>query len=132
MGSIIRNLWSAETPGPRTVVRVLDAAIATLGVATIWSTLISFLTYNDRLFHPGFHIALDFALAAVHYVFGIVNALAADTAGYMHGNAIAATFLLIIAVLHTFFFVLACRDTHVRRRVSGQGTHKDGFEVNTV
>ncbi|OJI96699.1 hypothetical protein ASPVEDRAFT_78457 [Aspergillus versicolor CBS 583.65] len=154
MGSIIRNLWSSESPGPRTVVRVLDAAIATvgiiciavgsnypasgmiyyitLGVAVIWSTLISFLTHNDRLFHPGFLIAMDFMLAVVHYVFGIVNALSADTAGYLHTDAIRATFLLITAVIHTVFFVLACRDTHVRRRSSVAGAQKVGIEINTA
>lgn len=35
MGSIIYNLWSSENPGPRTVVRVLDATIATVGIICI-------------------------------------------------------------------------------------------------
>ncbi|OJJ62578.1 hypothetical protein ASPSYDRAFT_129437 [Aspergillus sydowii CBS 593.65] len=154
MGYIISNLWSVQSSGPRTVIRVLDSAIATvgiiciavgyrdpasgmiyyiiLGVAAVWSTVISFLTYTERLFHPGILIPLDFALSAVHYVFGIVNALAADSSGYLHGNAIAATFLLIIAALHTLFFVLACRDTHVRRRSSVSGTQKGGLETYSV
>ncbi|KAJ5288318.1 hypothetical protein PENANT_c191G05002 [Penicillium antarcticum] len=149
MGFIIRDLWTAETPGPRTAVRAFNALIALIGivciamgtyypasgviyyiilaVTTIWSALVSIFSLTERTIHPGFVTALDFALAVVHFFFGILNARAASGYSYGRGNDIVAIFLLVAGILHLLFFVLACRDTHVRRRSTITDTAKEDF-----
>ncbi|KAJ5085204.1 hypothetical protein N7532_009975 [Penicillium argentinense] len=138
MGAIMYNLWTSETSGPRLATRLLDAIIAIvgiiciatgsrypvygsicyiiLGIAALLSLIISAFIYSQKLFHPGFLILPDFALAAVHWIFGISYALSANFS--QRGGVIIAVFLLIVAVLHTLFFVSVCRDTHVRRQRS--------------
>ncbi|CAI7674699.1 unnamed protein product [Penicillium palitans] len=150
MGFIIRDLWTTETSGPRTACRAFDVLIAVigiiciaagttyqasgviyyviLGVTTIWSALVSIFSRTERIIHPGFAIALDFALAVVHVFFGSLNAIAASGYSYGRGNAVVAVFLLVAGGLHLLFFVLACRDLHVRRRSTTTGTAKDNFE----
>ncbi|KAJ6168271.1 hypothetical protein N7497_001114 [Penicillium chrysogenum] len=135
MGFIIRDLWTTETPGPITAFRAFDVLIALIGticialaVTTIWSALVSIFSHTERTIHPGFAIALDFALAVVHFFFGILNARAASGYSYGRGNADIAVFLLVAGVLHLLFFALACRDFHVRRRSTITGTANDDFE----
>ncbi|KAK9847373.1 hypothetical protein MYU51_019533 [Penicillium brevicompactum] len=150
MRFIIRDLWTAETPGPRTAFRAFDALIALIGiiciavgtyypasgviyyvvlvVTAIWSALVSIFSHTERTIHPGFAIALDFALAVVHFFFGILNVRAASGYSYGRGNAVVAIFLLVVGALHLLFFILACRDTHVRRKSTITGTAKDDLE----
>jgi hypothetical protein len=64
-------------------------------VTTIWSALVSIFSHTERTIHPGFAIALDFALAVVHFFFGILNARAASGYSYGRGNADIAVFLLV-------------------------------------
>ncbi|KAJ6012349.1 hypothetical protein N7522_002704 [Penicillium canescens] len=111
---------------------LLSGVRGDLGVSIIWSTLVLFLIYTERAVNSGLFIVLDLALAAVHYSFGIINALAASSTEYGHGNAIVAMSLLVAGVLHIFFFGLACRDTHVRRTSTISEIGKDGLEAYTV
>ncbi|KAJ5240594.1 uncharacterized protein N7469_002185 [Penicillium citrinum] len=119
MGSVIGSFWSGETPGPRGAIRISSALIALigiicvaagsvnpdtgiiyyiiLGVATLWSAIVSFLLFAESSIHPAVLIALDLALAGVHYAFGIINAIAASSyIYYWRGNAIVAVFLLVV------------------------------------
>lgn len=84
-------------------------------MTAIWSALVSIFSHTERTIHPGFAIALDFALAVVHFFFGILNVRAASGYSYGRGNAVVAIFLLVVGYV---IFDGQCTET-VANLVSG-------------